>query len=132
MAQQQIQKFNQQLINDGEVITIVDYVKKLNNKFFHIDLSFIEDFIELVGNDEFCIHHEMLQKYEVLKIKDTYDVKRVFEQYMLEEDEDYKINPRTNAGGLDYFMKPEIFKMILMRSRNTRKYTHYDLLLENV
>ena len=30
MTQQEIQKSNQQLINDGEVITIVDYVKKLN------------------------------------------------------------------------------------------------------
>ena len=61
---------------------------------------------------------------------DRRDVKRVFEQYMLEEDEDYKINSRTNAGGLDYFMTPEIFKMILMRSRNTRKYAKYYILLE--
>ena len=51
MAQQQIQKFNQQLINDGEVITIVDYVKKLNTKFFQIDISFVDDLMEFVGKD---------------------------------------------------------------------------------
>ena len=95
MAHREIQKFNQQLINDGEVITIVDYVKKLNMKFFHIDLSFIDDFIELVNNDGFVIQHEMLFKYEILTKSDSAQVLRLLENNNFEDGVDYSC---TTAG----------------------------------
>ena len=52
------------------------------------------------------------------------------DQYEFEEGRDYKLVPVNLRGGTDYMLKPEIFKMLLMRSRNTRKYAEYYLLLE--
>ena len=55
----QIQNFNQKLIDENVEINIVDYVKLLNYELYHIDISFIDDFINLVNKDEFCINHDM-------------------------------------------------------------------------
>ena len=74
MTQQEIQAYNQKLVNGNEVITIIEYVKKLNDTFYHIDISFIDDFIELVNKEGFIIHHYMLFKYEVLSKSDSYNV----------------------------------------------------------
>ena len=54
----QIQTFNQKLVDENVEINIIDYVKLLNNESYHIDISFIDDFINLVDKDECCIHHE--------------------------------------------------------------------------
>ena len=130
MTQQKIQEFNQMLVNEKIDITIVDYVKQINELVFQIDISFIDDFIDLVDNDDFKISHYLLNKYEVLKIRDTFDIKRILDQYEFEEGKDYIVESRKSAGGLEYILKPEIFKMLLMRSRNTRKYAEYFILLE--
>ena len=131
MTQQEIQAYNKKLVNEIEVVTIIEYVKNLNDKFYHIDISFIDDFIELVDKEGFIINHDMLQKYQVLKIKDTHDIKRLLEQYEFIEDQDYrKFTPGDLRGGYEYMLKGEIFKMILMRSRNTRKYADYYIFLE--
>ena len=52
----EIQKCNEDLISKNEEIIILDYVKKLNDKFYNIDISFIDDFIELVDKDGFVYH----------------------------------------------------------------------------
>ena len=80
MSQQEIKVYNQKLVNEDEVITIIEYVKKLNDKFYHIDISFI-DFIELVNKEGFIIHHSMLFKYEVLSKSDSYNVLRMLESH---------------------------------------------------
>ena len=36
----EIQKYNEDLISKNEEIIILDYVKKLNDKFYNIDISF--------------------------------------------------------------------------------------------
>ena len=41
----QIQEFNQQLIDDEIELTIIDYVKKINEQFYDIDISFIDEFL---------------------------------------------------------------------------------------
>ena len=130
MSQQEIQAYNQTLVHEGEVITVIEYVKKLNDKFYHIDISFIDDFIELVDKKGFIIHHSMLEKYGVLKIRDSHDMKRVFESHDFEEGKDYKISPALLRAGCDYMLKTEIFKKLLIRSKNTDKYADYYLLLE--
>ena len=117
MTQQQIQKFNQQLINDGEVITIVDYVKKLNTKFFHIDLSFIDDFIELVNNDECCISQELLQKYDIYKFTGgSCDIKKLVDQNRGIEGVDYMVRINSDRDAythkIIYFFNPSLFKKV--------------------
>ena len=64
--QTQIQEFNMKLVQDNKDITIIDYVKELNNEYFNIDISFIGDFIELVDKEGFVINHEILFKYNIL------------------------------------------------------------------
>ena len=74
-SKMQIQTFNQKLVDDDFNINIIDYVKLINNESYHIDISFIDDFVELVCDDKCCIHHNMLYKYGVLSEHDTHDVK---------------------------------------------------------
>ena len=62
----QIQNFNQKLIDENVEINIIDYIKLLNNESYHIDISFINEFVDLVCKDECCVHHDMLYKYGVL------------------------------------------------------------------
>ena len=67
MSQQEIQVYNQILVTEGEVITIIEYVKKLNDKFYHIDIPFIDDFMDFIDKEDCCIEHILLQKYDIYK-----------------------------------------------------------------
>ena len=81
----QIQNLNQKIIDENVEITIIDYVKLLNYDVYHIDISFIDDFINLVDKDECCKHHNMLVKYGVLSLSSsTHDVKIIIDQQQLE------------------------------------------------
>ena len=62
--QNQIKEFNEKLVQDKKDITIIDYVKELNEKYFNIDISFIDDFIDMVNKEGFNISHEMFYKYD--------------------------------------------------------------------
>ena len=74
----QIQNLNQKIIDENVEINIVDYVKLLNYEVYHIDISFIDDFIGLVNEDQCCVHHDMLFKYGVLtKRNSTHDILRI-------------------------------------------------------
>ena len=47
----------------------------------------------MVNHDDFSIHHNMLDKYGVITVKDTFYVKRLLEQYEFEEGKNYITNP---------------------------------------
>ena len=130
--QTEIQAFNEKLVMDNIDITILEYVKLLNSKFYNLKIDFIDDFIDMIDNkDDFIIHHKMLEKYGVITVRDTYCVKRILDQYEFEESIDYLVRPPPDLGDrAEYILKPETFKMLLMRSRNTRKYAEYFILLE--
>jgi len=125
----QIIDYNQTLVTLKTNISIIDYVKNINKLIFNIDISFIDEFIELVSKDDCCIHHNMLQKYEVLTLKGTTnDVKRLFEQYEFEQYFDFelrKVAQLRPQGGksnkTEYFLHPRAFKICLMRSLKTKK-----------
>lgn len=97
----------------------------------------MEEFIKLVDKNECIIHHEMLKKYGILELKaGTAHVKRLFNQYELEENKDYKLSNvgEFSKGGKgntnEYLLHPRAFKICLMRSKNTKLYAKYYLLLE--
>ena len=137
-----IRIYNKELIEGKKNPSIVEYVKALNEKFYKIDISFIDDFLKLVGTNECIIPHMMLEKYGVLTIVDkktnkenTEKAKRLLKQLNL-FDNLYKV---TNIGDQlpsgkkyknEYLLSPYAFKLCLMRSQNTRKYANYFLLLE--
>ena len=50
-----INKYINYLINNQLNNNIIVYVKKINKLKYNIDISFIDEFIELVSKDECCI-----------------------------------------------------------------------------
>jgi len=133
-----INEYNTYLVENQQQITIIEYVKEINKIDFNIDISFIDEFIELVSKNECCIHHDMLQKYNVITMKGTTnDIKKMLEQYEMEENKDYNLRNvsqvRQNRGTViknEYYLHPRAFKICLMRSLKTKKYAKYYLLLE--
>ena len=130
-TQTMINDLNVSLVNEQPDITIANYVKQLSQNIFNIDISFIDDFIELVDNDDYIIHHDMLDKYDVLKITDTSHVKRLLQQHDFEDGVEYISRPTLSGGQINYFLKPKCFKIILIRSRNTKKIAEYYIFLED-
>ena len=136
-----IRIYNKELIEGKKNPSIVEYVKALNEKFYKIDISFIDDFLKLVGTNECIIPHMMLEKYGVLKItrsnqEHTNEINTLLEKQLKLSDNLYlkrKITLQLPSGKKyknEYLLSPYAFKICLMRSQNTRKYANYFLLLE--
>jgi len=138
MSHTSIEDYNAFLVQNQCQINIIEYVKKINEIKYKIDISFIDEFIELVSKNECCISHNMLQKYGISNIKGgSKDVKRILEQNEFEEKIDFELSNvaelRPQGGKSiknEYFLHPRAFKICLMRSLKTKKYAKYYLLLE--
>jgi hypothetical protein len=135
-----IEEYNSYLLENQVNINIIDYVKEVNKLEFKIDISFIDEFIELVSKNECCINHNMLEKYEVLKLnKGTTRVKELLEQNNFIENKDFKLSNirefNNSNGGRgnknEYLLHPRAFKICLMRSKNKKEYAYYYILLED-
>ena len=133
-----IEEYNYYLVDNQVNINIIDYVKEVNKLEFKIDISFIDEFIELVSKNECCIRHNMLQKYGVLSLKGTTnDIKKMLDQNNFLENKDFNLRNvpqvRKNRGFVmknEYFLHPKTFKICLIRSIKTQLYANYYLLLE--
>ena len=132
-----IEEYNQKLVNNRINISIVDYVKAVNDIKYKIDISFIDELLELVNRDDCCIHHDKLITYKVLTINTSGHIKRTLDQYEFIEGEDYNLSNvgqvRKKRGDVIkniYYLHPRAFKMCLMRSLNTKLYAKYYILLE--
>ena len=125
MTQQEIQAYNQKLVNENEVITIIEYVKKLNDTFYHIDISFIDDFIELVDKEGFIISHEMLFKYNILSKSDSSQVLRLLDNYNFEISIDYscleEVSDHSSKNRNIYMLTQDAFKLICIQTIKTKK-----------
>ena len=137
MADIEINKINNELIEQQRTINIIDYVKEINNIYYKIDIEFIDEFIELVNTDDCCIHHNMLKKYGISTLNGTTnDIKKILSQYDFVENTDYRLRQvsQSNHGGCthknEYYLHPRSFKICLMRSLKTKKYAKYYILLE--
>lgn len=60
-----MKEYNDTLIENKIELTIIEYIKDVNTKLCNIDISFIDDFMNLVDRDVCCIPHVMLYKYSV-------------------------------------------------------------------
>jgi len=67
MTYKSIEQYNTYLVDNH--VNIIDFVKEINKIKYNIDISFIDEFIELVSKDECCIHHNMLEKYNIISLK---------------------------------------------------------------
>jgi phage anti-repressor protein len=135
-----MQSLNSQLVLSDSRYDILDYVKEVNKISTNpIDLDFMEELLKYVESDEPCIPHDLLVTYGV--IKDNKDVshlvKRLLEQFDLVECKDFKVDNVVDLGSngktyykTNYILHPDAFKLCIMRSKNTRKYANYYILLE--
>ena len=134
-----IRIYNKELIDGKKNPSIVEYVKELNEKFYNINISFIDDFLKLVGTNECIIPHMMLEKYGVLTIDNSCKINRKLSNFHLVENMGYKKVSAKVGGNLllggrpsnKYLLSPYAFKLCLMRSQKTIKYANYFLLLED-
>ena len=92
------ESFIQNLVLGNPEINIIDFVKTLNEITDNIDISFIEDFIDLVGRADFCVPHTALFTYGILTEHDTSNVKRMLDQNQFEIDKDYKLTNLVEEG----------------------------------
>ena len=130
-------EYNIYLVNNNIDINIINYVKKVNDFIYNIDISFIDNFLNLVEEDKICIPHEYLIKYGVITTEKSSDIIRILNQFEPIENEDYRLRnvaQPVKQGGVsikkEYTLHPRLFKLCLMRSKNTLKYAKYYLLLE--
>ena len=71
-----------------------DYVKKINELVYNIDISFIDDFLNLVEKNEICIPHKYLIEYGIINTtkNDSTIILRVLNQFEPIEGEDYLLH----------------------------------------
>ena len=133
-TQEMISQLNASLVNEQPDITVLDYVKLINEKIFNIDISFIDDFIDLIDKEGFIINHEMLFKYEILLKTSSTNVLNSLSSYEFVDGVDYQLSRQLIDDGRTekniYMLNTDAFKMICIRSKNTKKYARYYLLLE--
>ena len=133
-TQEMISQLNASLVNEQPDITVLDYVKLLNENIFNIDISFIDDFIGSVDKEGFIINHEMLFKYEILLKTSSTNVLNSLSSYEFVDGVDYQLSRQLIDDGRTekniYMLNTDAFKMICIRSKNTKKYARYYLLLE--
>ena len=128
--------FNKKLVEENKQLKIIEYIKLINEQFYKIDISFIDEFINYVNKDEFCISHDLLKKYEVINSDNSNHVLAMLKQNNFEEESDYIIVPNVRHDSsllfnkITYMLKPKAFKFCLIRSKNTKRFAHYYLLLE--
>ena len=98
----------------------------------------MNDFIELVYKDTFCIHHSMLKKYGVSNLTGgSSEVNVIMKQYGFIIDKDYQLRnvPELRIQGgtsikNNYYLHPDTFKICCQRAKNTLIYSKYFVLLE--
>jgi hypothetical protein len=137
MTHKSIEEYITYLVDNQVNINIIEFVKEINKIKYKIDITFIDEFIELVSKDECCIRHDMLQKYGVSNLKGgTGDVKKILDQNKFIENDEYllrNVSELHESGKKyknEYYLHPESFKICLMRSLKTNIYAKYYLLLE--
>ena len=84
-------EYNTYLVNNDIDINIINYVKEVNNFIYNIDISFIDNFLDLVEKDTICIPHEHLIKCGVITTNRSNDIMVLLNQFEPIENEDYRL-----------------------------------------
>uniref|UniRef100_A0A6C0EER7 Uncharacterized protein n=1 Tax=viral metagenome TaxID=1070528 RepID=A0A6C0EER7_9ZZZZ len=69
MSYKSIEEYNTYLVDNQVNINIIEFVKEINKIKYNIDITFIDEFIELVSKNECCINHNLLKKYGISNLK---------------------------------------------------------------
>lgn len=135
-----INEFNDYISNNLTKYDIITYFNKIHELFNNnTDISFMEYFLSLVDkNDEFCVDHTKLIEYGVINTNRSNHIKECIENFEFKKNIDYIIfaaersaaNKRGGHNAKHYKMKPHVFKICLMQSKNEKKYAKYFVELE--
>lgn len=135
-------EYNNTLINNVINIDLIDYFKEIHNKYYKdINVSFMSYFLEICNNcDEFIIDSNKLKKYKIITTGRSNDIKECLHRMELIENMDFIVRnvPQQEdiSRGIryvkEYKLTPYAFKLCLIRSKNTKIYANYYLLLEKV
>lgn len=133
--------YNTNLINKLIKIELIDYFNEIHDKFYNtIDISFMKYFLDICDQpDEFIVDQDKLKEYGVINNLKPKDIIKCLEQYNFRKDKEYHTDNVVSMlnGGRVYNktlfkLTPESFKLCLIRSKNSKIYAHYYLLLEKV
>jgi len=141
-----ITDFNTYLSNKLKKIKLNEYFSLIQSQFYsNVNISFMDYFLELCNNEnEFIVEHIKLQEYGVINnINTSKDIKTRLNSLMLIENEDYQVgnvsqsrlenqHGGSNGNKKEYKLTPYAFKLCLIRSKNSKEYAKYYLLLEQV
>ena len=137
-----ITDFNTYLSNKLKKIKLNEYFSLIQSQFYsNVNISFMDYFLELCNNEnEFIVDHIKLQEYGVLtNINNSNNIKKTLDNsLMLIENEDYLMRnvsqqlPSGTKYAKEYKLTPYAFKLCLIRSKNSKEYAKYYLLLEQV
>ena len=127
-------------INQDKFLNITSFIEitKYNIDKFQLDITHIEELYKYSTENKCIIPHMMLEKYGVLKIKDSNYVFKKLKDFYLVENMDYKkvyTKNKENLGGrpsIEYLLSPYAFKLCLIRSQNTKEYAKHFLNIEKL
>ena len=135
-------QYNSKLINDMININLIEYFKEVCGLFYKdINVIFMEYFLEICDkDDEFIINHSKLKKYKIITSCKSNDIKECLYKLDLSENIDFIVNNVTYtqeiSNGIkntkEYLLTPYAFKLCLIRSKNTKVYANYYLILEKI
>ena len=133
-----IESYNQWLVESQTLLAIKEYIMNVRNMFYPtLDISFMDEFMDLCTRTDFCIKHSSLIRYGVVNQNDSSKIKTCMDRNDLIDGVDYQLTQVSELrlqGGSSiknvYTLTPMAFKMCLIRSKNTRRHVRYYLLLE--
>jgi predicted nuclease with TOPRIM domain len=141
MTSLQLQAFALKTAETLTNYTVNDFFNAVVQHFLPtMDLEFTTYFVYLIThNEECCVDHSKLVEYGVITDNDSAKIKRKLDSLKCVDGIDYTIStdqvlmPQGGSKSKNtYNLTPRAFKMCLMRSKNTTKYSEYYLLLEQI
>jgi len=63
MLSVKIESYNKKLLEENKNITIIDYIKYVARNICEINISFMDDLLELMIEDKINIHHKKLIEF---------------------------------------------------------------------
>jgi len=140
-----ITEFNTYLSDKLRNVKLNEYFTLIHSKFYkNVDISFMDYFLELCEHEnEFIVDHIKLQEYGIINTIKSSTIKQTLENTaLLIENEDYRVHNvmqplkgkrgGATSGFKEYKLTPYAFKLCLIRSKNSKEYAKYYLLLEQV
>jgi uncharacterized coiled-coil protein SlyX len=138
-----ITEFNNYLSDKLKKVKLNEYFNLIQSQFYsNVNISFMDYFLELCNHEnEFIVEHIKLQEYGIINTIKSSTIKQTLENTaLLIENEDYQVHnvmlqSETSRGkkyAKEYKLTPYAFKLCLIRSKNSKEYAKYYLLLEQV